>query len=987
MSSPNPEIITHEEEPAANGWFQIAIPSDGKIATVKKIVRHMGKGTPVTANDILKKLKQLKVIYGIDRDAIDSLVKSVDEHKIPEEPVIIAKGDVEDGKNGSIEWCIEGISEKDSECLIAPNMKIAVMTLATQGTKGKNVYGAQKNPRPGFDQQLKDGNGVVTKEETDGVLIYESTQLGMLSNKSGILEIDSGLIVSEDKVQVHMDVYAGKIVGTDNEVVDADILNMLEIAGIKYGINTEQIKSSLEKARTSGEVMKNVLVAEGKAPVNGSDGIIQWHVNAESEDINKRVVLPGQIIASIKLPSEATAGIDVFEESVPGTNGTEIEFVCGEGVEKRETEEGYSCIALRLGVSQFSSDNLTVKSGIKVSDDKLKVTMSLLRPDIETNEGDISLLHVITTLNEHGIVYGIKENAIKLILDNINKEKKSKIDLVIAEGKAPVNGSDDVVEWKLDIESEDKNKRAVLPSQVIATMQKKSKSIAGIDVYGEEIAGVDGTEMSLKCAEGVEEVIVNEVNEYRSLWLGVAQFYSDTLTVESGIKISDDQLKVTMNFLRPDNATDEGNILLPHVIKTLHEHEVVYGIKNDAIIQKLDSLNKERQSEMNFLVAEGLPAKDGINARIEFDKDIATGGKILPNGQIDYHEKSYPWNVKVNDVVGKLIPAQRAEDGRNVKGEELIANQEKLKEQVLEGVKKEADDTLRVVEDGILLVSGVDLKVTDSLVLEDGVCQKTGNIHSDRTVNVKGYVEAGLVLETKGDAIIQENVEDAVVSADGDVVIKSGVRGTHSKIISGGDLTASFAENAELNAGGDIVIANSVINCHIESQGVVRVGTKTSQKSALVGDVTHALKGVEATILGSDSFSKTVIELGANTDDYIRLKELIDEILSAKKSIDDLNRLFEHSCKNPKSQKEQNALILKLTETRDLKTKEHEALVEEKEKIKEIMENSNDAKVIVYKRVYPGVIIRMLNKLHEVKEERGPGVFGLKGEKIIFQPA
>jgi len=149
-----------------------------------------------------------------------------------------------------------------------------------------------------------------------------------------------------------------------------------------------------------------------------------------------------------------------------------------------------------------------------------------------------------------------------------------------------------------------------------------------------------------------------------------------------------------MDLLRPDNATDAGNILLPHVIKTLHEHDVVYGIKNDAIKQILEVLNKERQSQADFLVAEGLAPIDGVNARIDFDKEISVGGKLLENGKIDYQEKSYPWNVKVNDVVGKLIPPRRAEDGKNVKGEELIANQEKSTEQVLEGIKKEADGTM-----------------------------------------------------------------------------------------------------------------------------------------------------------------------------------------------------------------------------------------------------------------------------------------------------
>ena len=105
---------------------------------------------------------------------------------------------------------------------------------------------------------------------------------------------------------------------------------------------------------------------------------------------------------------------------------------------------------------------------------------------------------------------------------------------------------------------------------------------------------------------------------------------------------------------------------------------------------------------------------------------------------------------------------------------------------------------MRIKEDGILLVNGINFKVSDNLELDGDVCQKTGNIHSDKTVNVKGYVGAGFVLESKGDAIIQKNVENATVRAVGSVIIKSGVRGMQSKIIAGQNIAASFAENANL---------------------------------------------------------------------------------------------------------------------------------------------------------------------------------------------
>lgn len=984
MESQTLDTSVSDEEPSANGWFHIAVPEDGLVVSVKKIVRHTGNGKPVKAVDILNKLKQSKVVYGIDRDAIDKLITSVDENNIPEEPVVIAKSDVENGTNGTIEWCIDGITEDGSTYLVVPGIKIAVKTLSSQGKKGKNVFGKAKNPRPGFDQQLNHGEGVTYTQETDGVVIYECTHAGLLHFNSGILSVDSGLDISEDKVQVHMDIYAGKVIGSEAEMTETDILNTLEVVGIKYGIKTDQIKYAVEKTRISGGVVKNILVAEGKTPVNGNNEIVEWHLDTQSEDINKRAVLPGQTIATITSKTESKPGVDVFEEAVLGIDGTSTSIKCNDGIEIITADGVCEYKALRLGVVQSDADTLAIKSAINVSDDNLKVTMSLLRSDIIADEGNILLQHVIMTLNERGIVYGIKKDAIKLILENINKERKSKIDLLVAEGKAPVNGNDDIVEWHLDVQSDDINKRAVSPGLVIASITSNSKSEPGIDVFEKNIDGIDGAKISLKCNEGVEEEKVAGGFEYKALRLGVVHSEENTLTVKSEINVSDDSLKVTMNLLRPVIESDEGNISLQHVVMALHEEGIVYGIKHDAIQMILDKINKERETEVDFLVAEGLPAKDGVDVRIEFDKELSVSGKMLPNGEIDYHDKSYPWNVYVDDVIGKVIPPQRSEDGKNVRGEPLIANPAKESDPELEGIKKGTDGILRVTEDGVLLINGTNLKVSDSLDVEGDVCQKTGNIISDKTVSVKGYVGAGFVLESKGDAIIQENVEDATVSAEGSVVIKSGVRGTHSKIIAGQNISAAFAENSNLNAVGDILIANSLINCHTTSQGLVQIGNSKSRKSILVGDITQAIKGVEVANLGSDSFSKTIVEVGAGLESHQKLKELVDEILSAKKAISDVKKLHEHCCKNPKAQKEQNVLLLKLTGTLEQKNIEFNELLIEKEALTVLMADSKDAKVVVHNRVYPGVVIRIMNKSYEVKEERNSGVFLLKGEEIIF---
>jgi len=815
MESQTQETSGSDEEPSVNGWFQLAVPEDGLIVSVKKIVRHTGNGKPVKAIDILNKLKQAKVVYGLDRDAIDKLISAVDDNNIPEAPVVIAKSDVENGSNGTIEWCIDGITDEGSTFLVVPDVKIAVKRLSSQGKKGKNVFGKDKNPRPGFDQQINNEEGVIHTQETDGIVVYECSHAGLLHYKSGVLTVESGLDIADDKLQVCMDIHAGKVIGLNREVTKADILKTLESAGIVNGIDHNKIESALKQAQSSGDVVKNVIVAEGDAPVNGEDETIEWVVDIQSEDINKRAVIPGQVVAHIKSNVHYKAGLDVFGEIISGEEGDAIYLECGSGIEEIKSPGLREYKSLRLGVVQFESENVSVKSGINISEDKLKVTMSLLRSDVAGDEGNILLQHVVATLNDYDVVYGIKADAIKLILENINREKKSKIDLLVAEGE---------------------------------------------------------------------------------------------------------------------------------------------------------------------------PAKDGVDARVEFDKELAVGGKILPNGEIDYHEKSYPWNVKINDVIGKLVPPIRSEDGRNVIGKELLANQVKDSEPELEGVVKEADGTLRITEGGILLVNGINFRVSDNLELDGDVCQKTGNIHSDKTVNIKGYVGAGFVVETKGDAIIQENVENATVTAEGSIIIKSGIRGTQSKIVAGHNIAAAFAENADLNATGDILIENSLINCNTSSQGLVQVGNNKSKKSILAGDVTQAIKGVEVAVLGSDSFNKTIVEVGAGIDAQMKLRELVDEILRAKKAISDVKKLHEHCCKNPKVQKEQNALLLKLTGTLEQKNNEFDELLEEKAALAALMADSKDARIVVRSRVYPGVIIRIMNKVFEVKEERNSGVFLLKGEEIIYTP-
>ena len=238
----------------------------------------------------------------------------------------------------------------------------------------------------------------------------------MLHYKSGSLTVDSGLDITEDKLQASLDIHAGKVIGLSKEVSKVDILKTLESVGVVSGIDHKQIEYALKQAQSTGEVVKNVVVAKGDAAVNGDDETIEWEIDIQAEEINKRAVLPGQTLARIESNINYKAGLDVLGEIIPGEDGVEVSLNCGHGIEEIKTPGRREYKALTLGVAKFETETevLSVNSGIHISDDKLKVTMSLLRSKVAGDEGNILLQHVIATLKNHDVIYGIKTDAINL---------------------------------------------------------------------------------------------------------------------------------------------------------------------------------------------------------------------------------------------------------------------------------------------------------------------------------------------------------------------------------------------------------------------------------------------------------------------------------------------------------------------------------------------------------------------------------------------
>ncbi len=636
------EAALAEETPSSNGWFQLAIPGDGSHVLIKKIVSHTGNGKAVENKDILKKLKSEKVIHGIDFDAIEGLLKLVQTNQIPNEPVSIANSDVEQGEDGNLDWCIDGLDVKESEVIVAPDMTIAVRRPGIKGKAGKNVFGKPKQPRPTFDPQLNAGTGIRFTEDNEGAFVYKSDFAGVLKYQEDTISIERNVIISEDQMQASMHIPVGKVPGASQPIMEQDILAVLVSLSITHGIHIDNIRAALSKQTDRPTLIKDVKIAEGKVAI------------------------------------------------------------------------------------------------------------------------------------------------------------------------------------------------------------------------------------------------------------------------------------------------------------------------------------------------------DGVNARLVIDEQLAVG-KLLKNGEIDFHEKSYPWNVKAGEIIGEVIPPHPEENGFTILGQELTAIPAEGANLRLEGISEDADGKLRAKQDGVLLTNGLSISVADHLVVNGDVCHRTGNVHSDKTVTIKGYVESGFIVESKGDVIIQDNVEQSLVRSNGNTIVKSGIRGSQSKVISRGNISASFIENARVKALGDIAIENSLVSSHTYCQGVLSIGNSNAKKSTIIGGTTYAFKGIAAANLGSEGCKKTEVCVGAKPEVIRILKNVREDITRIENEILKLEHLQAQHQQG--STQTHNGALLKIGMTCQAKKLQLKQLEIEQDKLQAHIKSSKSVKVEIYQNIYPDVCIHILDKIYEVKKKERAGIFFLEDELIIFRPA
>ncbi|WP_081676469.1 DUF342 domain-containing protein [Butyrivibrio sp. NC3005] len=421
------------------------------------------------------------------------------------------------------------------------------------------------------------------------------------------------------------------------------------------------------------------------------------------------------------------------------------------------------------------------------------------------------------------------------------------------------------------------------------------------------------------------------------------------------IDMSLDQMEVTVRFYPPSENGPE--IDSEKVISTLNQKKIVFGIDEQAI----NSYFNDRKYCTNYVVAKGIPTREGQDAKItfSFDTNLRIHPETREDGSVDYYNLNLINHCKKGDVLATLTPADMGEGGCNVLGAKT--RPKNVKSMSLKGGKNvtmsEDKLTLTADVDGHVSLQEGKVVVSNVLSLKE-VDLSTGNIVYDGSVEIAGSVASGFKVEAGGNIQVKGNIEGAHLKAAADVIIERGVNGMGEGVIeAGGNIVTKFIENAKVYAVGSVV-AGSIINSHVESGTEITVNGK---RGNIVGGHVVAAEKITAKALSNDMGTNTIIEVGADPQLKAKIRDTMKFITDSTKQLQQIRPTLDAFVKKVKSgvklTKEQMEYARKLSDINSNLTKSLDEQTEALTTMQDQLSQTMDASVAVEGICHSGATI------------------------------
>lgn len=337
-------------------------------------------------------------------------------------------------------------------------------------------------------------------------------------------------------------------------------------------------------------------------------------------------------------------------------------------------------------------------------------------------------------------------------------------------------------------------------------------------------------------------------------------------------------------FITPPSGTGKG-VTVDGIEAALKANNVVFGLREDVIKMIAD----DRKYSQKLCVAVAQLPIDGVSGSItyKYDKKVEAAPTENERGFVDYKDLGFIRVVRTGDVIADITLPTEGEPGVDVRGGKIAQYPGKKAQFTLGPNTKITEDEQHVVAaaDGRLIFKNNAFTVETTVLINGDVDASVGNISFIGDVIIKGNVCEGFKVSSNTNITVFGEVNGATLEAGGNITIKQGC--VFAKITCHGNVSALFCERSSINCDGNISAQNYVI-CNIYCAGELTI---KASNGSLIGGKYTILNSLEASNIGSKTYTPTDITLGDNAILADEKTQLEMKIAAAQKKIEDLTMI------------------------------------------------------------------------------------------------
>lgn len=446
------------------------------------------------------------------------------------------------------------------------------------------------------------------------------------------------------------------------------------------------------------------------------------------------------------------------------------------------------------------------------------------------------------------------------------------------------------------------------------------------------------------------------------------------------ISVNPNYTTAFVSFTKPENGG--ADVTYEKIMALLDEKNITYGILEEDI---LDAVEKRRYDE-NICAARWTPPVDGTDGKVTYHFDTNT--VIAPvedeHGVVDYKNLGIVRNITAGTPIATITKPTEGKPGMDIQGRP-VPQKKGVPANVRAGtgtsLVNDETELIAAVDGNLRFANGV-FTVDETLVINGDVDVSSGNIDFIGSVTVRGSVFEGFSVSSKKDIVVNGSCNGAALDAQGNISVRIGC--INCSIRSKGNVVLGFCENSRVTADGDVESQSFVGGEVFAGNDIRAVG-----KGVMVGGKYTALNNIDAMVIGSENYTKTMIILGNNAVLYEEREELRRNIADLEDKADQLGKILTSLNEMQKvmklsperEQMKANALRNRLKMQADAKKKQKRI-----EEINSALELAQNLFVSCRRTMYPGVTLRINSSIMLVNSKNCNCRAAVSKGDIVIKP-